>query len=73
MDASSATRKSSLTESENSPIRGRHRHSHWEATIYYVGGGKFARVYVERKRAKNFTERQKKSPLVRRVRVRRTR
>jgi hypothetical protein len=47
----------------------RHRHRHWRATIYYVDGEKFTRVYVDRARARRFAARQKKSPVVRSARV----
>lgn len=47
----------------------RHRHRHWKATIYYVDGEKFTRVYVDRARARRFAARQKKSPVVRSARV----
>lgn len=46
------------------------RHRHWTVTIYYVGGGKFARVYNDRKRAEEFAKKEKRSPVVRSARVR---
>lgn len=49
----------------------RRKHQHWEATIVYNDGEKFARTYVDREKAKNFAERQKKSPMVKATRVRR--
>jgi len=47
----------------------RRKHHHWLATIYYHDGEKFARVYIDRDKAKRFAERQKKSPVVARTRV----
>ena len=47
----------------------RPKHHHWLATIYYHDGEKFARVYIDRDKAKRFAERQKKSPVVARTRV----
>jgi len=47
----------------------RRKHHHWLATIYYHDGEKFARVYIDRDKAKQFAERQKKSPVVARTRV----
>ena len=49
---------------------GRRRHRHWQVTVYYPDGEKFARVYVNRERAEKFAERQKKSPLVKATRIR---
>lgn len=46
------------------------RHRHWAVTIYYVGGGKFVRVYTDRRRAEEFAKREKRSPVVRSARVR---
>jgi hypothetical protein len=47
----------------------RRKHHHWLATIYYHDGEKFARVYIDRDKAKRFAERQKKSPVVASTRV----
>ena len=47
----------------------RRKHRHWQVTLYYHDGDKFARVYVDRDRAMRFAERQKKSPIVRTARV----
>jgi hypothetical protein len=52
------------------PANGRRKHRHWEVTIFYHDGKKFARVYIDRARAERFAERQKKSPVVRAARVR---
>jgi hypothetical protein len=40
-------------------------------TLTYSDGEKFARVYIDRKKAEKFAERQKKSPLVKKTRIRR--
>jgi hypothetical protein len=47
----------------------RRRHRHWQVTIYYHDGEKFARVYTDRERAKAFALRQKKSPIVKSTRI----
>lgn len=47
----------------------RRKHHHWQTTIYYSDGEKFARIYINQERAKRFAERQKKSPIVIRTRV----
>ena len=49
---------------------GRRKHRHWEVTIHYHDGKKFARVYTDRSRAERFAERQKKSPIVRAAKIR---
>ncbi len=47
----------------------RRKHRHWQVTIYYHDGEKFARVYTDRTKAARFAERQKKSPVVKATRV----
>jgi len=47
----------------------RRRHRHWQVTVYYHDGEKFARVYIDRDRAMRFAERQKKSPIVKATRI----
>jgi hypothetical protein len=47
----------------------RRRHRHWQVTVYYHDGEKFARVYIDRDRAVKFAERQKKSPIVKATRI----
>jgi hypothetical protein len=47
----------------------RRKHRHWQVTIYYMDGEKFARVYIDRERAARFAERQKKSPVVKGTRI----
>jgi hypothetical protein len=47
----------------------RRKHRHWQVTVYYEDGERFARVYIDRERASRFAERQKKSPVVRATRI----
>ena len=47
----------------------RRKHKHWQVTVYYHDGEKFARVYIDRERACRFAERQKKSPVVKSARI----
>ena len=47
----------------------RRKHRHWQVTVYYHDGEKFARVYIDRDRAERFAERQKKSPIVKSTRI----
>lgn len=47
----------------------RRKHRHWQVTVYYHDGEKFARVYIDRERASRFAVRQKKSPVVKATRI----
>ena len=47
----------------------RRKHHHWKVTLFYRDGEKFARVYIDKERARGFADRQKKSPIVERTRV----
>lgn len=47
----------------------RRKHHHWQVTVYYHDGEKFARVYINRDKAVRFADRQKKSPVVKLARV----
>lgn len=47
----------------------RRKHRHFETTIIYKDGQKFARTYTSRERAQRFAERQKKSPVVKTART----
>jgi len=47
----------------------RRKHQHWQVTVYYHDGEKFARVYIDRERAERFADRQKKSPVVKSTRI----
>jgi hypothetical protein len=45
------------------------KHHHYAVTITYPDGEEFQRVYIDRKKAEAFAERQKKSPAVKGVRI----
>ncbi len=47
----------------------RRKHRHWQATVIYRDGEKFARVYIDKQHAEKFAERQRKSPVVKSVRI----
>lgn len=47
----------------------RRKHRHWQVTVFYKDGERFARVYTDRAKASRFAERQRKSPVVRTARV----
>lgn len=47
----------------------RRKHRHWLATVFYRDGDRFARTYTDREKALAFAERQRKSPVVKMVRV----
>lgn len=47
----------------------RRKHRHWQVTVFYRDGEKFARVYTDHEKAMSFAERQKKSPVVKSTRV----
>lgn len=47
----------------------RRRHRHWQVTVFYDDGEKFARVYIDKEKAQQFADRQKRSPVVRSARV----
>jgi len=47
----------------------RRKHHHWQVTVYYRDGEKFARVYIDRRKAEGFAARQKRSPVVRSARI----
>jgi hypothetical protein len=49
----------------------RRKHHHFQATIFYADGEKFARVYLSKGRAKKFADKERKSPVVNRTLVRR--
>ena len=42
----------------------RRTHRHYRVTVVYRDGEQFARVYSDRRKAANFAERQKTSPVV---------
>jgi hypothetical protein len=47
----------------------RRKHKHWQVTVFYKDGERFARVYTDRMKASKFAERQRKSPVVKTARV----
>ncbi len=47
----------------------RRRHRHWQVTVFYADGERFARVYIDKEKAMRFATRQKRSPVVRSARV----
>jgi len=47
----------------------RRKHKHWQVTVFYKDGERFARVYTDRVKATKFAERQRKSPVVKTARV----
>jgi hypothetical protein len=47
----------------------RRKHHHWQVTLFYQDGEKFARMYADHNKADNFAERQRKSPVVKMARV----
>lgn len=47
----------------------RRKHRHWQVTVFYEDGERFARVYTDHEKAVKFAERQKKSPVVKTARV----
>jgi hypothetical protein len=59
------------TSKKPSPVNRdkRRKHRHWQVTVFYHDGQKFARVYIDRERAVRFAIRQKKSPIIRSTRV----
>lgn len=48
----------------------RRKHRHWEVSVYYHDGKRFARIYTDRRRAESFARRERRSPVVRSVRIR---
>jgi len=48
---------------------GRRKHHHWQVTVFYKDGERFARTYTVKAKADGFAERQKKSPVVKIARV----
>ena len=47
----------------------RRKHKHWQVTVFYRDGEKFARVYTDRRKAAAFAIRQKRSPVVKSTKV----
>jgi hypothetical protein len=64
MPKSKATRKRTKLGKDR-----RRKHKHWQVTVFYKDGERFARVYTDRDKAARFAERQRKSPVVKTARV----
>jgi hypothetical protein len=47
----------------------RRKHHHYQLKVFYADGEAFARTYTDRKKADASAERQRKSPVVKMVRV----
>jgi hypothetical protein len=47
----------------------RRRHHHWLVKVVYFDGNFFGRVYVDPEKAKKFSARQRKSPVVKSARI----
>jgi hypothetical protein len=47
----------------------RRKHKHWQVTVFYKDGDRFARVYTDHAKAAGFADLQKKSPVVKMARV----
>ena len=47
----------------------RRKHHHFLVTVFYADGEKFGRVYTNKEKATRFAERQRRSPVVKQVRV----
>jgi hypothetical protein len=47
----------------------RRKHHHFLVSVFYADGEKFGRVYTDKKKADRFADRQRKSPVVKTVRV----
>jgi hypothetical protein len=47
----------------------RSKHHHWQVTIFYGSGATFARTYTDHKKATAYAKPQKRSSMVKMVRV----
>jgi len=47
----------------------RRRHHHFLVTVFYADGERFGRVYTDKEKATRFAERQRRSPVVKTVRI----
>ncbi|MGH9592761.1 MAG: hypothetical protein ACRD5L_06695 [Bryobacteraceae bacterium] len=47
----------------------RRKHRHYQVTVFYADGERFARVYTDKAKATRFADRQKRSPVVKSARV----
>lgn len=53
----------------NNKIDRRRKHRHFQVTVFYHDGEKFARTYLGKERAEKAAERMKRSPVVEKVSV----
>jgi len=66
-----------VPKSDNTAKRGRapfnkdkrRKHHHFMVTIQYADGERFGRVYTDKQKADRFADRQRRSPVVKSVRV----
>lgn len=65
----SATKKTMKNEKTTFGKDKRRKHHHWLVTVYYADGEKFGRVYTDKDKATRFAERQRRSPVVKSVRI----
>ena len=63
------TKKTTNKEKSNFGKDRRRKHHHWLVTVYYADGEKFGRVYTDKDKATRFADRQRRSPVVKSVRV----
>jgi len=47
----------------------RRKHHHYQVTVFYADGERFARTYTDKQKAVSFSDRQKRSPVIRSARV----
>lgn len=45
------------------------KHTHWQVVVTYHDGGRFARTYIDRKRAEAFATRERRSAVVKDVAI----
>ena len=62
-------KKKSPSKTAKRPGDKRRKHKHWQVTVFYKDGERFARVYTDKDKATRFADRQRKSPVVKTARV----
>ena len=63
------SKRASLRKRASFKTDKRRKHHHWQVIVSYEDGEQFARTYTDQSRAAAFAKRQKRSPVVKRVRV----
>ena len=48
---------------------GRRKHHHWQATVFYNDGERFVHMFTDYEKATKYSNRLKKSPVVKMARV----